>query len=150
MIRYVLKCSVGHEFEAWFSKGADFDVQSKKGLIICADCGSKSVKKAIMAPAIGRTSNDKNNESAISELKTPSKGLSAELAAKLRSEISKNCEDVGDKFVDEARAIHYGEKDERPIYGQASPKQAAELNSEGIHVAPLPDILVPKPKSKLN
>jgi len=71
-------------------------------------------------------------------------------AAKIRKEIEVNCDYVGDKFADEARSIHYGEKPERAIYGEASPKEAADLHDEGVGIAPLPDILAPKPKSKQN
>ena len=71
-------------------------------------------------------------------------------ADKIRKEIEKNCDYVGDKFADEARSIHYGEKPERAIYGEASPAEAAELKDEGVGIAPLPEILTPKPKSKQN
>lgn len=150
MIRYVLRCSAGHEFEAWFSKGIDFDIQSEQGLISCSECGCMTVEKAIMSPAIGRVSQDTGGKDDAGASKVKSQALIAEMAAKLRSEIQKNCEDVGDEFAEEARAIYYGEKDERPIYGNATPKEAADLNAEGINIAPLPDALVPKPKSKLN
>ena len=72
------------------------------------------------------------------------------VAAKIRHEISSNCEDVGENFAEEARAIHYGEKDARGIYGHASPSEAASLVEEGIDAHPLPDILTPKPKNKVN
>lgn len=71
----------------------------------------------------------------------------------VKAEISKNCENVGAKFADEARAMHYGEKESRGIYGQASPREAVELAEEGVSVAPLPDAFVPdeaKPVKKLN
>lgn len=71
-------------------------------------------------------------------------------ATKIRKEIEDKCDYVGDKFADEARAIHYGEKTERPIYGEATPSEAIGLKEEGVGIAPLPDILAPKPAKKLN
>jgi len=72
------------------------------------------------------------------------------VAATIRHEIATNCDDVGDKFADEARAIHYGEKPERGIYGRASQLEAKALREEGIAAHPLPDALAPKAKKKLN
>lgn len=71
-------------------------------------------------------------------------------AQSIRKEIEENCDYVGERFADEARAIHYGEKEERPIYGEASAKDAADLKEEGVGIAPLPDILAPKQAKKLN
>ena len=71
-------------------------------------------------------------------------------AAKIRKDIEKNCDDVGDNFANEARSIHYGDSPERGIYGQASPAEAKALKDEGIDVAPLPDALAPKPKKSVN
>ena len=136
MIKYDLICRVGHEFEGWFSSSSDYDVQRKKRLVQCPECGSAKVEKAIMAPAVA-TGRAKD-------------AVLSEIASKIRAEISENCEDVGDNFADEARAIHYGEKEERGIYGSASPKQAKDLVEEGVAIAPLPDLLTPRPKKKLN
>ncbi len=178
MIKYALKCSQDHIFDVWFSKGSDFEVQAPKGLISCPECGVTQVEKAIMSPAISKSTRLKGGGDAL-DLKASRLGArkafnpigesrkideSAEMgrhakiddekieriAAKIRAEIGKKCEDVGDKFADEARAIHYGEKEQRPIYGSATPKQAQALNEEGVNIAPLPDILVPKSKTKLN
>ena len=71
-------------------------------------------------------------------------------AQSIRKEIEDKCDYVGDKFADEARAIHYGEKNERAIYGEATAKEAADLQEEGVGIAPLPDVLTPKPAKKLN
>jgi hypothetical protein len=68
----------------------------------------------------------------------------------IRKEIEGKCDYVGEKFADEARAIHYGEKEERGIYGEASAKEAADLQDEGVGIAPLPDVIAPKPTKKLN
>lgn len=146
MIKYSLICAADHEFEIWFSKISDFDEQAPKGLVACPHCGSVKVEKAIMAPNI---STSRKKDSIASQQARAMKMMNA-AADKIRQEIADNCDDVGHKFAEEARAIHYGEKPERGIYGQATPKEAAALADEGVGVAPLPDSLVPKPKSDLN
>lgn len=134
MIKYTLKCKDEHAFEIWFDRGSDYDKQRKRGLVQCPVCGSKKITKAPMAPNIRRSKPDSL----------------ADIANKIRAEIENNCDDVGDGFAEEARAIHYGEKPERGIYGSATPKQAKDLLDEGVNVAPLPDVIAPKPKKKLN
>lgn len=136
MIKYDLNCKNGHGFEGWFSSSSDYDAQRVKRLVQCPECGTAKVEKAIMSPAVA-TGRKKD-------------AMLADIAGKIRKEISENCENVGDKFADEARAIHYGEKPERGIYGRASQKEAAGLVQEGVSIAPLPDALTPVPKKKLN
>lgn len=138
MIKYTLKCESQHEFEAWFNRSSDFDSQAKRGLVECPNCGSKKIEKAPMAPNVKRSS----QRSELSEL--------SDIADKIRTEIEKNCDDVGENFAEEARAIHYGDKPERGIYGQATPKEAKDLIDEGVKVSPIPDALAPKTKKKLN
>lgn len=133
MIKYSLRCRDGHNFEGWFGSSADYDDQSASGLLTCPDCGTGAVEKAIMAPAVRRA--DK----------------SGAIAAAIRSEIAKNCEDVGDGFAAEARAMHQGEKPPRGIYGQATPQQAKAMVDDGIPAVRLPASLDPKrAKEKLN
>ena len=140
MIRYALICRDEHSFEGWFSSSDDYEAQRKKRQIACPICGSAKISKAIMAPSV---STARKKDAAKSN-------VMREMAAKIREDISTNCEDVGDKFADEARAIHYGEKDARGIYGKATAREAEALSEEGITALPLPDILAPKPKKKLN
>ena len=133
MIKYSLRCQDGHSFEGWFGSSADFDTQSASGLLSCPECGTGQVEKAIMAPAVRRA--DKL----------------ADAAAAIRTEIAKNCEDVGESFADEARAMHAGEKPARGIYGRATPQQAKAMAEDGIPALPLPASLDPKrAKEKLN
>lgn len=146
MIKYNLICGADHEFEIWFSKSSDFDEQAPKGLIACPHCGMTQVEKAIMAPHISTS----RKKEAIAEKSAKAALMMKVAAEKIRKEISENCDYVGDKFTDEARAIHYGEKPERGIYGEATSKQAAELADEGVGIAPLPDILTPKTKDEIN
>src|SRR5262245_5826060 len=132
MIRYQLVCNKSHGFEGWFRDSAAYDTQAKKGLLVCPTCNSKRVTKAPMAPAVSK------------------KGELAEAAAKaqamrewvtnVRKHVEKNAEYVGEKFPDEARAIHYGDAKERQIYGEATLDDAKELIEEGIPVAPLPTL----------
>ena len=146
MIKYNLICRHEHDFEAWFSNSADYDAQREKRQVQCPHCGSTKVEKAIMAPNV---STSRKKEIAKSKRQETMAMVNA-AAQKIRNEIEEKCDYVGDKFADEARAIHYGEKDERPIYGEASSKEAAELREEGVAIAPLPGAITPKPAKKLN
>lgn len=146
MIRYDLICAAGHNFEGWFSSSADFDKQRGAGQIPCAICASPNIDRAIMAPNVS-TSRQKEKTAA---RQAQTFQMVNEAAEKIRREIAKTCDDVGDSFAEEARAIHYGEKPQRGIYGQASAKDAAELREEGVTALPLPDILSPHHKTKSN
>jgi len=146
MIRYDLICRHDHDFEGWFSSSSDYDVQRKKRLVQCPYCGSAKVEKAIMSPNV---STSRQKETTASKRKEALAMMNA-AAQTIRKEIEEKCDYVGDKFADEARAIHYGEKEERAIYGEASAKDAAELHEEGVGIAPLPDVIAPKPRKKLN
>lgn len=146
MIRYDLICTYDHQFEGWFSGSDDFEVQRDKGLIECVVCGSANVDRAIMAPNVSTSRRkEKNASDHAKQMK-----MVNDVANKIRKDIADNCDNVGTNFAEEARAIHYGEKPERGIYGQATPREAAELVEEGVGVAPLPDILAPDTKSKAN
>lgn len=141
MIRYALICDGSHEFEAWFRNSEDFDVQAESGLVECPHCGSVAVKKAVMAPAVST-----NRQAASPD---PQKAM-MEMAGRIRSHISKNFDYVGDKFAAEARAMHSGEKPEKPIYGETTAEESKSLSDEGVPCAPLPDPFVPPQAKKLN
>lgn len=131
MIHYQLRCSHDHQFEAWFRSGASFDEQCKRGDIDCPVCGDQVVHKAPMAPSIGK------NTSSLSQADTEQRAREVarqilDTAGKLHKVIEDNCEYVGDDFADEARAIHYGDAEDRGIYGEATDKEADELDEEGI------------------
>jgi hypothetical protein len=133
MIKYQLICDSEHEFEGWFRDSADYDVQSEGGLLECPMCGSVNVRKAVMAPAIAR-----RRTSGASSKKVEFFKDMAAAANRAREYVEKNFDYVGDKFPEEARKIHYGEKDKRGIYGEATGKEIKELVDEGVGVAPLP------------
>lgn len=146
MIKYSLICRREHGFEAWFSRGSDFDDQKKSGQLLCPVCADTHIAKAIMAPAISTG----RKKDAMAQSRTKAMSMMNAAADKIRKEIADKCDNVGEKFAEEARAIHYGEKKERGIYGHASPREAAALKDEGIGVSPLPDIFVPGADKKLN
>lgn len=144
MIRYDLICENEHVFEAWFSNSSEYDQQEKQGLLRCAVCATSDVRKAIMAPNVStarkKEQTRETQQKALSMMSEEAK----KMAEAVKAEISKNCENVGDKFADEARAMHYGEKESRGIYGKASQREASELAEEGVGIAPLPDACVPE------
>lgn len=146
MIKYNLICRHDHDFEAWFSSSSDYDVQRKKRLLQCPHCGSAKVEKAIMAPNVFTS----RKKAAADTKRKEALAVMNAAAQTIRKEIEDKCDYVGEKFADEARAIHYGEKEGRPIYGEASAKEAVELKEEGVGIAPLPDIITPKPKKSIN
>ncbi|WP_371396155.1 DUF1178 family protein [Fretibacter rubidus] len=150
MIRYALICDHDHSFEAWFGSIKDYDEQAARGDVICPYCQTTKVEKAIMAPNI---STARRKEAVVEQqalAKRKATAMMNEAAQTIRKEIEETCDYVGDRFTDEALSMHYGEKDERPIYGEATPDQAKTLVEEGVGIAPLPDVLTPKPKEKLN
>ena len=146
MIRYALICEGGHRSEGWFRNGDDFDRQAAAGAVSCPACGSVSVGKALMAPALG---GGRKSEAAQAENKSepPKMQLAApdprhaalrEMLREVRKHVTENADYVGERFADEARKIHYQEAEPRGIYGEASPEEARALLEEGIEVHPLP------------
>ncbi len=131
MIVYSLSCTKGHEFEGWFKDSVSFDDQSKAGKLVCPNCGTRKVSKAIMAPAV--SGSKKKSEPSVSDLRQMRQFMTG-----LRKHIEKNADYVGTEFPEEARKIHYGETEHRHIYGEATIEEAKELIEEGVDVAPLP------------
>ncbi len=157
MIRYALICQRGHQFESWFQDSAAYDKQAKRGLVSCPHCGSAKVEKAIMAPRLSATAKKRSKaieapETALETTPTPAPAPAPvamispqeqEIRAKLkelRDHLTKNADNVGAKFPEEARKMHYGEIEHRSIYGVASPEEAKDLSEEGIEFHPLPSL----------
>jgi hypothetical protein len=153
MIRYTLRCEKDHAFESWFQSSSAYDSQVKRKLVTCPACGSAKVDKAIMAPRIvGKKGRDRAAQPAPAPASTEAPAIEStslmmaqerELRAKikeLRDHIVKNADNVGERFPNEARAMHYGDKEHRPIYGEASPEEARSLIDEGVEVSPLPTL----------
>ena len=146
MIHYQLRCGSGHAFDGWFRDSAAFDQQSKHGMAECPVCGDTDVKRALMAPALGKA-----GRSAPAQVEAPAPadppvmpvagglpdGVRAMLQ-KMRAEVEKRCDYVGPEFAAEARRIHAGEHDRRGIYGEASAEEAERLADDGIEVAQIP------------
>ena len=167
MILYNLICHKGHAFESWFPSSTAYDKQAKRGLVSCPSCGSAKVEKAIMAPQIprkGRTAEQRAGEEKVIRATARQKKAAAveatpvpaatpasepmlmaqqekELLSKLkelRDHIKANADNVGEQFPEQARKMHYGEIEHRPIYGDASPTEAKALIEEGVEVLPMP------------
>lgn len=137
MIRFNLICQARHEFEAWFSGSSDFDDQLERGLVSCPHCGSAQVEKALMTPTVS-TARKKEASTRLAMNKAQSEAL--DQLRKAVKTIRETSEDVGDRFPEEARKIHYGESEERGIIGQAKPDEVKALVEEGVGIAPLPDL----------
>ena len=135
MIRYELTCDNGHAFEGWFGSADDFDRQQKMALVSCPTCGSAHVAKRLMAPSVS-TARKKQQRQDLA-VQTGQR----EMMTKLReivSTIRANSEDVGERFPEEARKIHYGEAEQRGLVGRATAEEVRDLLEEGVEVAPLP------------
>jgi len=150
MIRYALVCDKGHQFESWFQDSAAYDKQARRKLVACPHCNSTRVEKAIMAPRLAAS---KKRAAPMEVSSAPAPAPDApepvammsprekELRAKLkelRDHLTSNADDVGARFPEEARKMHYGEIEHRSIYGVASPEDAMSLAEEGIEFHPLP------------
>jgi hypothetical protein len=158
MIHYNLRCKQGHAFESWFQSSSAYEQQERRKQIDCPICGSSDVERAIMAPQIV---SKKGRDTAPAEptpaappapspevippsaptplLMTQERELRAKLR-ELRDHIVSNADNVGERFPDEARKMHYGDIEHRPIYGEASADEARALIDEGVEVMPLPTL----------
>jgi hypothetical protein len=154
MIIFDLKCApAGHVFEAWFGSSGDYEDQQARGLVACPLCGSEQVSKAVMAPSVGAKGNrSRPVASPVSDHAGQAGPASPELfsgdpesvktmlaaVAAVQRKLLEGSESVGDRFAEEARAIHVGDKEKRAIHGRASREEAESLIEDGIPVAPLP------------
>jgi hypothetical protein len=155
MIHYNLRCERGHAFESWFQSSSAYEQQEKRKLVNCPICGSAKVERDIMAPRIvGKKGRDRAEPAApaaapsSTEVASPNSNSTPLMMAQerelrtklkeLRDHIVKNADNVGERFPNEARKMHYGDIEHRPIYGEASPDEARALIEEGVEVSPLP------------
>ncbi|MBZ6377098.1 hypothetical protein B5C34_06650 [Pacificimonas flava] len=154
MIVFDLKCSASHVFEGWFSSAADFERQQEKGLVACPICEDVDVRRAPSALAIGSgrsapaetTAGEQEKTKDASPAGTPPEtppvdpaAVKAALAAlaKAQADAVAKSDYVGSRFAEEARSMHYGEQDHRPIYGETAPEEAKALREEGVDAMPL-------------
>jgi len=169
MIVYDLQCDADHRFEGWFGSSADYDEQRARGLVDCPICGSTDISKAPMAPAVSAKSNKSveprsappteteqamqsapagvpapTNAQPVSNMPMPKEMQEAlsKLAKAQEKALSKSTW-VGKDFAEQSREMHYGERDETAIHGQASVEEAQSLIDEGVPIAPLPFPLTP-------
>ncbi|ALR22076.1 DUF1178 family protein [Sphingobium baderi] len=157
MIVFDLKCEgQGHIFEAWFGSSTDYEDQKARGLLACPMCGDARVTKALMAPAVASKGNRRPAAPA-----TTAEGPSIPMGnadesrmrvlmqamADAQAKALEGSTWVGRTFAEQARAMHYGERDHANIHGEVAPEEARALISEGVEVAPLPFPIVP-PKAQ--
>lgn len=150
MIVFALSCAEGHRFEGWFASSDDFARQSEAGHVACPQCGSGEVGKAPMAPAVAAKGNARvgagpapdRHPVANREL-PPEVAQAMKALAQAQVKALKDSKWVGDRFAEESRAMHYGERDHATIHGQATRGEAEALLEEGIAVAPLPFPVAP-------
>ena len=147
MIRYALVCDEAHEFESWFPSVAGYEEQARRGFVTCPYCNSARVTKAIMAPSVARRDRDETPAAAAAPTAPPAQEMAlvdskmAEVRAMvraLREKIMEATTDVGAAFPEEARRIHDGEAEARPIRGQASFEEAQALIEDGVEIMPIP------------
>jgi len=134
MIKYALSCDHDHAFEGWFGSSSDYDDQAARGLLECPLCGSKSVRKQIMAPAVAGTKAQKSAPEPSARMRE----MMMTAMGEVRRQVEETFDYVGDRFAKEARDIHDGKSEERGIYGEASPKEVKALIEDGVRIAPLP------------
>jgi hypothetical protein len=146
MIVFDLSCAEGHRSEGWFASSAAFADQRQRGLVTCPQCGSAEMDKAPMAPAVPA----KGNSQAAPTAKAAMTGeLPRDIAkamqalARAQAKALEGSTWVGERFAEESRAMHYGDRDPAVIHGQASRDDAASLAEEGIAVTPLPFPVAP-------
>lgn len=157
MIHYDLMCGAQHRFDGWFRDIAAFDAQSQNHLLECPICGTATVTRALMAPAVPRKGRSARKPVETAPMETaPAEGVEASVdqsvatagttmpaqvraaLQRIRAEVEKNCDYVGPRFADEAVSMHRGEAEKRAIYGETTPEQAEMLADEGVEIASIP------------
>jgi len=139
MIKFLLACERGHEFESWFPDSEAFETQARRGLVACPECDGRNIHKALMAPAVLGARHAEEGSSVALLRDAKHRELRAAMV-ELRKKIEANTDDVGEKFPEVARAMHAGDEPQRAIRGRASLPEAKALIEEGIGVVPLPSL----------
>ncbi len=141
-----LQCANQHEFEGWFGSEDDYTSQLARGLVSCPMCGDAHIEKKLSAPRLNLRASREDAPQTTAAVAMSNHGAQPDLVAmqarilQALREVMANTEDVGERFADEARAMHHGEVEHRQIRGQASPQEALELMEEGIEVIALPSV----------
>ncbi len=153
MIVFDLQCDEGHRFEGWFGSSSDYESQRDSGLVACPECGSAMIEKAPMAPAVPAKGNSSRSPATQASHDTqhpvanapmpPEVEEAMQALAKAQAKALKSSTYVGDRFAEQSREMHYGDRTEAPIHGKASLEEAKSLIDEGVPVAPLPFPVAP-------
>lgn len=155
MIRYTLRCAAAahgtapHEFDSWFKDSTGFDKLAAAGMVQCPACGGTQISRALMAPAIPKKGRPARNakpqappapapEAPQAAAAGPMPPQVMALLQRIRAEVEKSCDYVGQDFAEEARKMSRGESEHRGIYGEASDSEAEALREEGIEVGRIP------------
>ena len=133
-----LRCGHAHDFEGWFASEDDFQSQFERGMVECPLCADKTITKRLSAPRLNVSGAREPSAAPVQLPATPEAMTMQSMWLRAVQHVMANTVDVGDKFAEEARRIHYGEVEERAIRGQATHEDAAALQDEGIEVAALP------------
>ena len=150
-----LQCAHQHDFEGWFGSEDDFQSQLARGLVECPLCGDRQITKQLSAPRLNLSTSRGEREVAAAKTEVaaqpaapttaPAHDVTSMSSSQVQAawlqavqHVMANTEDVGSRFAEEARKMHYGESEERGIRGQATPEQTRDLLEEGIPVMPLP------------
>lgn len=144
MVIYNLVCKKKHSFEGWFPSFEDFQKQADKKLISCPTCATTKVEKVPHACAVHVKKKQATPPAKKPEQTPPAPPTAAEfkeMLLKVHHYVKENFEDVGSRFADEAREIHKGAAEERPIHGTATREETKELAEEGV-----PFVALPKPE----
>ncbi len=136
MIKYCLRCALAHEFEAWFASSASYEAQAAAAKVCCPQCGSHEVDKAIMAPNVTVRDRAEPDPPQAAE----GHPGAVEVLREVRRTLLAGVEDVGARFPEEARKIHYGETEARGIRGTASGEEVRTLLDEGIAIIAVPPL----------
>jgi len=164
MIHYNLRCEAGHGFDGWFKDSAGFEAQAKAGFVECPVCGGTDIAKQLMAPSIPKKGRVRRKEAPaqaaapVPAAAPPAQAMSQAAAGpvpaqvvallqRMRSEVERNCDYVGEEFAEEARKMHRGETDTRGIYGEASDADAEALRTRASRSLGFPGCRAPTGKA---
>ena len=145
MIHYDLLCGADHRFDGWFKDSASFEKQAARGLLECPICGDAKVERALMTPSVPKKGRALVPVP-VKPPETPSVAVAGPrmpdhvraMLMRMRQEVERNCDYVGEEFADEARKIHNGESTRRGIYGEATSDDVEALAEDGIEVSRIP------------
>lgn len=152
MIKYSLRCEQNHGFESWFKNSGTFERLLESNSISCPHCHSLRISKAVQTPKLSKGLGKKGpistastrqlsaEKTAMAAHVPATNGHARELIKKLHRHVRENFEYVGQHFAEEARKIHYGEEEDRPLWGEVSREEARDLRDEGIPAQPIPEL----------